>query len=94
MLVSYLFSFSPPTHNAGGGDAWCMGILENITLIPRRDRGIIMPSVLQLQQTMQIVWIILNIIQVETVMNNSDYFNAAIQLFNIYQSMTHYVSYF
>ena len=55
MLVSYLFSFSPPTHNAGGGDACCMGILENITLIPRRDRGIIMPSVLQLQQTMQIV---------------------------------------
>lgn len=88
MLVSYLFSF------AGGGDACCMGILENITLIPRRDRGIIMPSALQLQQTMQIVWIILNIIQVETVMNNSDYFNAAIQLFNIYQSMTHYVSYF
>ena len=44
-LLLILFLFFPP-HNAGGGDAWCMGILENITLIPRRDRGIIMPSVL------------------------------------------------
>ena len=53
-----------------------------------------LPCCIQLQQTMQIVWIILNIIQVETVMNNSDYFNAAIQLFNFYHRMTHCVSYF